>query len=74
MGCIIQRTNWVDVKGEMDHKQQVSSSSLIKAEFIENDINNAGYFMNTLGSFWIIIQVIPEIIVIFVKVLRHNVQ
>ena len=63
MGCIIQRTNWVDVKGEMDHKNQVSSSPLIKAEYIENDKNHAGYFMNTLGAFWIIIQVIPEIIV-----------
>jgi hypothetical protein len=67
VGCIIQRINWVDVQGEIDHKNQISSSPLIKAKYMENDKNHDSNFMNTLGAFWIIIQVVPKILAICYK-------
>ena len=46
IGCTVQRVNWSNVKGEMDHENQISSSSMNKEKHKEQSNHIFGHILN----------------------------
>ena len=60
IGCTVQRVNWSNVKGEMDHENQISSSSMNKEKHKEQSNHIFGHILNQADVLWVILQVIND--------------